>query len=78
MNKIVLSSKQALIWDTLERIGKNQSVKGKWVVNATTMTNAWLKEGLRPRCITRDLKWGIPVPLKGMLLLPLAYYLLKA
>jgi maleate isomerase len=28
LNKIVLSSNQALIWDTLERIGKNQSVKG--------------------------------------------------
>ena len=28
LNKIVLSSNQALIWDTLERIGKNQSVEG--------------------------------------------------
>ena len=28
LNKIVLSSNQALIWDTLERIGKNQSIKG--------------------------------------------------
>lgn len=25
----------------------------------------WIKEGLKPRDITRDLKWGIPVPLKG-------------
>jgi len=25
---------------------------------------AWIKEGLRPRCITRDLSWGINVPLK--------------
>ncbi len=33
-----------------------------WSENARTMTNAWLKEGLKPRCITRDLKWGIPVP----------------
>jgi methionyl-tRNA synthetase len=29
------------------------------------MTNAWLKEGLKERCITRDLKWGIPVPRKS-------------
>lgn len=36
-----------------------------WSDNARTMTQAWLKEGLTPRCITRDLKWGIPVPLKG-------------
>ena len=28
LNKIVLSSNQVLIWDTLEAIGKNQSVKG--------------------------------------------------
>ncbi|MBF8263114.1 MAG: methionyl-tRNA synthetase [Parachlamydiales bacterium] len=25
----------------------------------------WIKEGLKDRCITRDLKWGIPVPLEG-------------
>jgi methionyl-tRNA synthetase len=36
-----------------------------WSTNATTTTHAWLKEGLRPRCITRDLKWGVPVPKKG-------------
>ena len=28
LNKIVLSSNQALIWDTLEKIGKNNSVEG--------------------------------------------------
>jgi maleate isomerase len=28
LNKIVLSSNQVLIWDTLEAIGKNQSIKG--------------------------------------------------
>ena len=28
LNKIVLSSNQALIWDTLEKIGKNNSIKG--------------------------------------------------
>ena len=28
LNKVVLSSNQALIWDTLERIGSNQSVEG--------------------------------------------------
>ncbi|MEK6874198.1 MAG: methionine--tRNA ligase [Nanoarchaeota archaeon] len=38
------------------------SVKNKWSTNARTMTDAWLKDGLRPRCITRDLLWGIPVP----------------
>ena len=28
INKFVLSSNQALIWDTLESIGKNNSIKG--------------------------------------------------
>lgn len=41
------------------------SVQNKWSDNARTMTQAWLKDGLRVRCITRDLKWGIQVPLKG-------------
>ncbi|MCL7040477.1 hypothetical protein MKW94_023027 [Papaver nudicaule] len=38
------------------------SVAGSWSQNAIQATNAWLKEGLRSRCITRDLKWGVPVP----------------
>ncbi len=29
------------------------------------MTNAFLRDGLKERAITRDLKWGIPVPKKG-------------
>ena len=36
-----------------------------WTTNVRQITNAWVQEGLKPRCITRDLKWGIPVPLKG-------------
>jgi methionyl-tRNA synthetase len=36
--------------------------KDKWSLNASSTTEAWLKEGLRKRCITRDLEWGIPVP----------------
>ncbi|HOV93446.1 MAG TPA: methionine--tRNA ligase [Spirochaetales bacterium] len=41
------------------------SKKGFWSNNAIQMTQAWLRDGLRPRAITRDLKWGIPVPLAG-------------
>ncbi|XP_034651564.1 methionine--tRNA ligase, cytoplasmic [Drosophila subobscura] len=36
-----------------------------WTHNAKVITRAWLREGLKPRCITRDLKWGIPVPHSG-------------
>ncbi len=39
--------------------------KGFWARNAVRMTYAWMRDGLKERCITRDLKWGIPVPLDG-------------
>jgi methionyl-tRNA synthetase len=41
------------------------AVKGFWAKNAIQMTNAWIRDGLKERCITRDLKWGIPVPKAG-------------
>ena len=41
------------------------SVEGFWAHNAIQMTNAWIRDGLKKRCITRDLKWGIPVPKPG-------------
>ena len=36
---------------------------GFWSKNGQVITKSWLKEGLRERGITRDFKWGIPVPL---------------
>ena len=42
---------------------EKSSNEGKWSKNAKTITNSWLREGLKPRCITRDLVWGTPVPL---------------
>jgi len=44
---------------------KDASVKGFWANNAIQMTQAWIRDGLHPRAITRDLKWGIPVPKEG-------------
>ncbi len=41
------------------------SVRGRWAYNALQMTQGWIRDGLRERSITRDLKWGIPVPLEG-------------
>ncbi|KAG0164866.1 hypothetical protein DFQ28_010268 [Apophysomyces sp. BC1034] len=49
----------------VEEFFKKSSVDGKWSSNGINITQSWLKEGLRPRCITRDLKWGTPVPLAG-------------
>ena len=37
----------------------------KWSNNARIIAKSWVKGGLQPRCITRDLKWGTPVPLEG-------------
>lgn len=34
----------------------------KWNKLTLGIANKWLDEGLSDRCITRDLKWGIPVP----------------
>jgi methionyl-tRNA synthetase len=49
----------------LEEWIETASVDGFWTHNSLTTTQAWLKMGLQPRCITRDLKWGVPVPLAG-------------
>ncbi|KYQ90893.1 methionyl-tRNA synthetase [Tieghemostelium lacteum] len=40
------------------------SAKGAWSDNSIHITNTWVKGELKPRCITRDLKWGTPVPLE--------------
>ena len=36
-----------------------------WPQLTVSIANKWLKEGLRDRSITRDLKWGIPVAYEG-------------
>ncbi|MBS7379375.1 MAG: class I tRNA ligase family protein, partial [Sphaerochaetaceae bacterium] len=41
------------------------STEGFWAKNAIQITNSWIRDGLQERCITRDLKWGIPVPKEG-------------
>jgi len=37
----------------------------QWRPNVYSLTNRYLKEGLRDRAITRDIEWGIPLPLEG-------------
>lgn len=49
----------------IEKWKKESMEKGLWSSVAKNITNAWLTEGLKPRCITRDLKWGTPVPLEN-------------
>lgn len=38
--------------------------KKSWRENVREFALGWVKEGLKPRPITRDLSWGVPVPLK--------------
>ncbi|KAM1570347.1 probable methionine--tRNA ligase [Malus sylvestris] len=53
-----------LLKDKVEEFVNNLSVEGFWSPNAIQTTYAWLREGLKVRCMTRDLKWGVPVPLE--------------
>ncbi len=39
--------------------------KNDWTNSARVITSSWIKDGLKARCITRDLKWGTKVPLAG-------------
>jgi methionyl-tRNA synthetase len=41
------------------------SASGHWRPAVIGFVQGWLKEGLRPRAITRDLDWGVPIPLEG-------------
>ncbi len=39
--------------------------KNDWKPNVLGQVKSWIDDGLRPRAVTRDLDWGIPVPIKG-------------
>ncbi|WP_127140865.1 methionine--tRNA ligase [Flagellimonas marinaquae] len=39
--------------------------KSDWKPNVYGQCKSWIDEGLKPRAVTRDLDWGIPVPVQG-------------
>jgi methionyl-tRNA synthetase len=39
--------------------------KNDWKPNVFGQVKSWLDDGLKPRAVTRDLDWGIPVPVEG-------------
>lgn len=39
--------------------------KKDWKPNVYGQVKSWIDDGLRPRAVTRDLDWGIPVPVEG-------------
>ena len=54
------------------KLNKLEPELKKWInendqlrIQVKNLALSWIKEGLKPRCITRDLKWGIKVPLDG-------------
>ncbi|PWN51489.1 putative MES1-methionyl-tRNA synthetase [Violaceomyces palustris] len=49
-----------------EKWARKAAVEGAWSANGRLITESWFKEGLRPFSLTRDLKWGVPVPVEGM------------
>jgi methionyl-tRNA synthetase len=39
--------------------------KKDWKPNVYGQCKSWIDDGLRPRAVTRDLDWGVPVPVDG-------------
>lgn len=39
--------------------------KKDWKTNVYGQCKSWIDDGLKPRAVTRDLDWGIPVPVEG-------------
>ncbi len=39
--------------------------KTYWRSNVNTFTTNWLKDGLHDRAVTRDMSWGVPIPVDG-------------
>ena len=39
--------------------------KHDWKTNVYGQCKSWIDQGLHPRAVTRDLEWGVPVPVAG-------------
>lgn len=64
LNPPVLKNSNHLFFDLpkLQESVKKHCDNVYMTPNARSITNAWLKTGLNSRCITRDLKYGVPLP----------------
>ncbi|MAS39441.1 MAG: methionine--tRNA ligase [Flammeovirgaceae bacterium] len=47
-----------------DKIEKYLGDKSNWKSNVIGQCNSWLREGLKPRAMTRDLDWGVKVPIE--------------
>jgi methionyl-tRNA synthetase len=48
-----------------EKLLKWIKPKDYWRTNVLNFTTRYLEDGLKDRAITRDIEWGVPVPVKG-------------
>ena len=46
-----------------EELTKYVDSHPEWKPNVLGQVKSWLQEGLKPRAMTRDLNWGVPIPL---------------
>jgi methionyl-tRNA synthetase len=51
--------------DTQEKLEKWLDTRQNWKPNVMGQVKSWLNDGLADRAATRDLSWGVPVPLEG-------------
>jgi methionyl-tRNA synthetase len=51
--------------DFQDKLSKWVEKQSQWRPNVRALTQRYLKEGLRDRAITRDIEWGVPVPVSG-------------
>lgn len=49
----------------LEEYIRRADERDGWKENVLQYCRSWFTEGLADRAVTRDLQWGVPVPLKG-------------
>jgi len=65
----VPSMKETKHWflplDRYEDFLKEWILENDWKPNVYGQCKSWIDDGLKPRAVTRDLDWGIPVPAAG-------------
>ncbi|KJK94177.1 hypothetical protein H633G_01970 [Metarhizium anisopliae BRIP 53284] len=54
-----------MLQSDIEKWFEEAHKKYGWPQNGVGITQSWLTKGLEGRSITRDLKWGVPIPLPG-------------
>ena len=64
----IIFKKKKHIFFRLDKFSKNLdswlNKQEHWRPQVRNLAKAWIRDGLKPRDITRDLTWGVPVPLK--------------